>query len=490
EGPGRGGRADADTDQPGQGALPGQRLHQGRSPRLLPAGGAGPAAAHRGPAADPQALPRRGGRRGLLPEACHRAPPGLDPDRHGRVGQLPGPRHHRHLPGRGRPARADLGGQPGRPRVARADVAGAPCARARPAGLRPGPGRPGQRGRLLPGGRGAAPHAGGGRPDAAGQDLRRQGPAAVRGDLRGDLRRGQQPGQGLRRTTRARAAPPRGVPDDQVAAHRQGAHRLEPEQRLQDHRRPLLAARPPVPHRLHPRHLGRGRSLPPAPRPVLHRPRHPRPRNRPRRPLRPPPVPVALPPFGSMCRWARRTRRPPYRPALTAVSGALTPETAVKSTQPQSLRAQLPSTGRSASSTAGSSIVDGTGSSVPSAIPRMVLRKILPDLVLGRAATTSTRRSAATAPMRSRTSWTSSADTVADSVLIPALSTTNPRGTWPLVASLTPITAHSATAGWLASTSSICPVDSRCPATLITSSTRPITYTYPSASRYPPSPVV
>ncbi len=59
---------------------------------------------------------------------------------------------------------------------------------------------------------------------------------------------------------RTRPAPPRGIPDDQVAAHRQGPDRLEPEQRLQDHRRPLLAARPPVPHRLHPRHLGRGRA--------------------------------------------------------------------------------------------------------------------------------------------------------------------------------------------------------------------------------------
>ena len=61
------------------------------------------------------------------------------------------------------------------------------------------------------------------------------------------------------------------VPHDQVAAHRQGAHRLEPEQRLQDHRRALLAARPSVPDRLHPGHLGRGRGLPPAPGPVLHR---------------------------------------------------------------------------------------------------------------------------------------------------------------------------------------------------------------------------
>src|SRR3712207_9230906 len=37
--------------------------------------------------------------------------------------------------------------------------------------------------------------------------------------------------------------------------------------------------------------------------------------------------------------------------------------------------------GRSASSTAGSSIVDGTGSSRPSAMPRIVLRRILPDRV-------------------------------------------------------------------------------------------------------------
>ena len=34
------------------------------------------------------------------------------------------------------------------------------------------------------------------------------------------------------------------------------------EQRLQDHRRALLAARPRAPHRLDPRHLGRGRGLP------------------------------------------------------------------------------------------------------------------------------------------------------------------------------------------------------------------------------------
>ena len=57
----------------------------------------------------------------------------------------------------------------------------------------------------------------------------------------------------------------------------------------------------------------------------------------------------------------------------------------------------------------------------------------------------------------------------------PALSTTKPRGTWPFSASATPITAHSATAGCAASTASIEPVDSRWPATLMTSSVRPMT---------------
>ena len=45
------------------------------------------------------------------------------------------------------------------------------------------------------------------------------------------------------------------------------------------------------------------------------------------------------------------------------------------------------STGRSASITAGSSMVDGTGAGRPSAISRIVLRRILPDRVLGSAAT-------------------------------------------------------------------------------------------------------
>src|ERR1700734_422431 len=47
------------SDQPGQGALPGRRLHQGRGPRLLPADLPGAAAAHRRPPDDAPALPAR-----------------------------------------------------------------------------------------------------------------------------------------------------------------------------------------------------------------------------------------------------------------------------------------------------------------------------------------------------------------------------------------------------------------------------------------------
>ena len=63
---------------------------------------------------------------------------------------------------------------------------------------------------------------------------------------------------------------------------------------------------------------------------------------------------------------------------------------------------------------------------------------------------------------------------------------------WRVVANhkvMTLITAHSATAACDASTSSICPVDSRWPATLMMSSVRPITQTSPASSIVPASPV-
>ena len=73
--------------------------------------------------------------------------------------------------------------------------------------------------------------------------------------------------------------------------------------------------------------------------------------------------------------------------------------------------------------------MEGTGSSLPSAMARIVRRRILPDRVFGSAGTTSTRRKAATAPIASRTSVTSSARSSSGSVSTPALSTTKPRGT-------------------------------------------------------------
>src|SRR2546425_9395064 len=48
----------------------------------------------------------------------------------------------------------------------------------------------------------------------------------------------------------------------------------------------------------------------------------------------------------------------------------------------------------------------------------------------------------------------------------PALRTTSPSGISPLILSATPTTAHSATSGCEARTSSMAPVDSRWPATL------------------------
>ncbi len=57
----------------------------------------------------------------------------------------------------------------------------------------------------------------------------------------------------------------------------------------------------------------------------------------------------------------------------------------------------------------------------------------------------------------------------------PAFNTTKPSGNWPLISSKAPTTQHSATSGWPASTSSMPPVESRWPATLMMSSTRPIT---------------
>ena len=122
-------------------------------------------------------------------------------------------------------------------------------------------------------------------------------------------------------------------------------------------------------------------------------------------------------------------------------------------------------------------MVAGMFQDSPSAMLRMVPRSILPERVLGRRSTTAHSLNAATGPMRSRTSATASATMSAGARLTPAFSTSRPSGNWPFMASATPITAHSATSGWSASTSSMAPVDRRWPATLITSSVRAMTNT-------------
>ena len=110
-----------------------------------------------------------------------------------------------------------------------------------------------------------------------------------------------------------------------------------------------------------------------------------------------------------------------------------------------------------------------------SAIFLMVPRRIFPERVFGRRLTMMARRNDATGPIFSRTSATHSPSISAGGRLTPALSTMKPQGTSPFSSSLMPSTAHSATSLWPASTSSMPPVESLCPATLMMSSVRPIT---------------
>ena len=80
-------------------------------------------------------------------------------------------------------------------------------------------------------------------------------------------------------------------------------------------------------------------------------------------------------------------------------------------------------------------MVAGILYSSPSAIERMVPRRILPDRVLGRRLTTMTFLNAATGPMTSRTSLMTSASMSLASRLTPELSTTKPAGDWPFMSS-------------------------------------------------------
>ena len=98
---------------------------------------------------------------------------------------------------------------------------------------------------------------------------------------------------------------------------------------------------------------------------------------------------------------------------------------------------------------------------VLSAMDFIVPRSIFPERVLGKRLTTAASLKAATGPILPRTSCTTSLTISDSSRVTPELSTSRPRGSSPLSASATPTTAHSATSGWDASTSSMAPVDNR-----------------------------
>ena len=82
-----------------------------------------------------------------------------------------------------------------------------------------------------------------------------------------------------------------------------------------------------------------------------------------------------------------------------------------------------------------------------------------------------------------RSSGAEPSSSVADSRRI-----TNAHTAWPVVSSVAPTTAASATRGWDTSADSISVVDSRWPDTFITSSTRPSIQRSPSSSFFAPSP--
>ena len=167
---------------------------------------------------------------------------------------------HRLLPLR-RPADAGVGGQPGRPRAAPLAVAGGADRAPDDDGLRPRPGRAGGDDRVLPGGAVAARGLRCPWPRVLPEDLGLEGAAGLRAAERGgrELRRHQAllAGAGTPPGEPARQA--RGLEPEEGAAPRQGADRLEPERRAQDHRVRLLPARARAAHRVDAADLGRGR---------------------------------------------------------------------------------------------------------------------------------------------------------------------------------------------------------------------------------------
>ena len=190
--PDREGGADVEVDgralrlQRRQGALPRDRLHEGRPHRLLPGRRAGAPPPPGRPPADAQALPGRRGRGVLLREAVPepRAGVGAHGARGLRAARPRRPRDRRRSPD------ARLARQPRRPRappVALARLGPRSPDRRR---LRPRPGRPGRPRRVLRGRARAARALRPARARVPRQDVGVEGPSGLRAaePRRGDLR--------------------------------------------------------------------------------------------------------------------------------------------------------------------------------------------------------------------------------------------------------------------------------------------------------------
>ena len=148
-------------------------------------------------------------------------------------------------------------GRPGTPRTAVAVRPERPAQASRPTGAGPRPGRGGEPGRLCRGRPLGAGHPRRHRPRAGTGDLRQQGdPPLCRRWTAPELRGSQcrRPGTGARPRSRSPRHGHRG--DEAVRAGGQGVHRLEPEQRQQDHRVAVLAAGSGPAHRRRAAYVG------------------------------------------------------------------------------------------------------------------------------------------------------------------------------------------------------------------------------------------
>ena len=136
-----------------------------------------------------------------------------------------------------------------------------------------------------------------------------------------------------------------------------------------------------------------------------------------------------------------------------------------------------------ASNTLGSNNVDVSPSSRPSATSRSSRRMILPLRVFGSSGTTWISRGRAIGEISRATSARSSSIICSRGVSAWwAIRMTNATIACPVVSSVAPTTAASATPEWPTSADSTSAVEIRCPDTFITSSTRPSNQMAPSRS--------